>query len=64
MDNIEAAVGFFASTFFIAFGLLVLAGMILAINNLFSRYWKKVVWLKLEPYYVSASEYEKLNPNG
>ena len=56
MDQIETAINFFNCTIFIALGFFIVATMILGLNNLFSKYWKKITWLKFEPYYVKVDE--------
>jgi hypothetical protein len=44
MMDIDSAATFFVGSILVCAGMLVIAGMIVLLNNVFSRYWKPVTW--------------------
>lgn len=57
MDMDQAAV-FFAGSILVTLGFIVIAAGIVVINNIVSKYWKPVTWVKFEyePVYFDAKD--------
>ena len=48
--TVESAATFFVASILIGFGVIVIAMIILALNNLFSRFWKPIKWNVYVPF--------------
>jgi hypothetical protein len=46
--TLTEAANFLTGSILFALGAIVISGMILVINNMFTRYWKPITWLKFE----------------
>ena len=57
MDMDQAAV-FFAGSILVMLGFIVIAAGIVVINNIVSKYWKQITWVKYEyePVYFDAKD--------
>ena len=47
--EIQSAINFLVGSVLFSSGVIVLCGMIVALNNLFSKYWKPVKWTIFNP---------------
>ena len=48
--TIESAATFFVASILTGFGVIIIAMIILALNNLFSRFWKPIKWNVYVPF--------------
>jgi hypothetical protein len=51
--TIEQAATFFVATILTGFGVIVIAGILLTLNNLFSRFWKPIKWNVYMPFILA-----------
>ena len=51
--TIESAATFFVATILIGFGVIVIAVILLTLNNLFSRFWKPIKWNVYMPFILT-----------
>lgn len=47
--EIQSAINFLVGSVLFSSGLIVICGMAIALNNLFSKYWKPVKWTIYNP---------------
>jgi hypothetical protein len=47
--EIQSAINFLVGSVLFSSGLIVISGMAIALNNLFSKYWKPVQWTIYNP---------------
>ena len=48
--TIEQAATFFVATILTGFGVIIIAMIVLALNNLFSKFWKPIKWNVYVPF--------------
>ena len=48
--TVDQAATFFVASILMGFGVIVIAMILLALNNLFSRYWKPIKWNVYVPF--------------
>lgn len=48
--TVEQAATFFVATILTSFGVIVIAVILLTLNNLFSRFWKPIKWNVYVPF--------------
>jgi hypothetical protein len=58
--TVDSAATFFVASILVGFGVIVIAMILLALNNLFSRFWKPIKWSLYLPAY--PIEEPKLEP--
>ena len=51
--TIESAATFFVASILIGFGVIVIAVILLTLNNLFSRFWKPIKWNVYMPFILT-----------
>jgi hypothetical protein len=58
--TVESAATFFVASILTGFGVIIIAVIILALNNLFSKFWKPIRWNVYVPFI--PTEEPKLEP--
>ena len=58
--TVEQAATFFVASILTGFGVIIIAMILLALNNLFSKYWKPIKWNVYVPFI--PTEEPKLEP--
>ena len=58
--TVDSAATFFVSSILIGFGTIIIAVIILILNNLFSMFWKHIKWNMYVPFF--PTEEPKLEP--
>ncbi len=48
--TVDSAATFFVVSILVGFGVIVIAGILLTLNNLFSRFWKPIKWNVYVPF--------------
>jgi hypothetical protein len=56
--EIQSMVDFLVGSILFAFGTVIIASMVVVVNNIFHKYWKPVKWTMLSPV-----EYRFVDPN-
>jgi len=51
--TIEQAATFFVASILVGFGVIVIAVILLTLNNLFSRFWKPIKWNVYMPFILT-----------
>jgi hypothetical protein len=47
--EVQASINFLVGSILFSIGIVVISAMIVAVNNLFSRYWKPIKWQIYNP---------------
>ena len=58
--TVDSAATFFVASILMGFGVIVIAMILLALNNLFSRFWKPIKWNVYVPFI--PTEEPKIEP--
>jgi hypothetical protein len=58
--EIQSAINFVIGSILFSVGLLVIGAMIVALNNLFSKYWKPIKWQIYQPAEFTVVDHETI----
>lgn len=58
--EIQSAISFVVGSILFSVGFLILSAMIVAVNNLFSKYWKPIKWQTYHPLDYTIVDHETI----
>jgi hypothetical protein len=58
--DIQSAINFVVGSILFSVGFIVLSAMIVAVNNLFSKYWKPIKWQVYNPADFTVVDHETI----
>ena len=58
--DIQSAINFVVGSILFSVGFLVICAMIIAVNNLFSKYWKPIKWQIYSPQDYTIVDHEAI----
>jgi hypothetical protein len=58
--EIQSAISFVVGSILFSVGFLILSAMIVAVNNLFSKYWKPIKWQTYHPADFTVVDHETI----
>ncbi len=58
--DIQSAINFVVGSILFSVGFLILSAMIVAVNNLFSKYWKPIKWQVFNPADYTVIDHETI----
>jgi hypothetical protein len=58
--DIQSAINFVVGSILFSVGFLILSAMIVAVNNLFSKYWKPIKWQIFNPADYTVIDHETI----
>ena len=58
--DIQSAINFVVGSILFSVGFIVLSAMIVAVNNLFSKYWKPIKWQIYHPQDYTIVDHETI----
>jgi len=58
--EIQSAINFLVGSLLFSTGIIIVSAMIIAVNNMFSKYWKPVKWQIFEPHDVTVIDHNTI----